>query len=92
MGNYNVAWELKNDVAAGANLLELPEDFLTVEERYAIQQLLDELKKIPNSVLNEATNPEDNLWAMRHPCWEPLRKHAGILLRTLNTRKDSSQE
>jgi len=83
MDYYNVAGELKDELSAGMYLLNLPGGDLSDEKKYAIEQLINELKKIPSSVISEATTIESNLAAMQHPSWEPIRKHAAILLRTL---------
>ena len=85
MGNYNVAWELKDDVSAGLYLIKNPASVFTEGQNLAIQQLINELNKIPESVLKAENTPEENLNAMKHPAWEPLRKQAVILLRTLES-------
>jgi hypothetical protein len=82
MGHYNVAWELKDDVSAGLYLMNNTESNLSHEQKYSIQQLVDELEKIPENVLSFTNIIEDCQKAMSHPCWEPLRKHASILLRS----------
>lgn len=83
MGYYNTAWELKDEVFDGSDLIDFPGEYLTDEKKYAIEQLLTELRKIPDSVLQEAITEDANLRAMNHPCWIPIRKHAVILLRSL---------
>lgn len=83
MGNYNVACELKDDVLAGLFLLKNPASHLTYEQQYSIKQLIDELNKIPEDALSFTDIIEECHVAMRHSCWEPLRKHAIILLRSL---------
>lgn len=83
MGNYNVAWELKSDVSAGAYLLNLPSAPLTQEEQDGIVAMVAALKEVPTSLLIEATTEAANKKAMSHPCWIPLRAHAAELLRLL---------
>ena len=93
MGNYNVAWELKDDVFQGNYLVSLPGEFLTDGQRMAIKQFLSEINKIPNSVLKEAKSYEENILAMNNSCWAPIRKHASILLKTLEpVRENLSDE
>jgi hypothetical protein len=92
MGNYNVAWELKDEVLDGQYLIPLPGKFLSDEQKLAIKQFLVELNKIPSDVLQEATSPEENILAMSNSCWRPIRKHASILLRILEPVKDNLSE
>lgn len=92
VGNYNVAWELKDEVSSGSYLIENPASTLTSTQKLAIQQLIDELKKIPATVLREATNHENNLIAMQDPLWKPLRKQAAILLRTLESATKNNEQ
>ncbi len=83
MGNYNVAWELKDDVSAGLYLLGNAASSLTEVQGLSIQQLIIELDNVPDSVLNVENTPESNLRAMKSPIWNPLRKQAARLLSTL---------
>jgi hypothetical protein len=81
MGNFNVAWELKSDVSRGLSIVESRcLDFSAAQET-AMRQLIDLLNKVPNSVLAQATTPEENLRAMRHRSWNSPRKHALIVMR-----------
>ena len=83
-GNYNVAWELKDDVSAGAYLLNSPSSSrLTAEQKRGILDLISELESVPSTELPAGPNPQDNLAAMNHPSWKPLRKHASQLLKLL---------
>ena len=88
-GNYNVAWELKNDISAGAYIFRLPER-LSEEQKKAILELVAALDAIPSEVLRSATNAADNLRAMNHHCWDPLRERARKLMSMLEpaTRKN----
>ena len=92
MGNYNVPWELKDDVSAGLYLINNPASKLTEGQRLAIQQLISELNQIPDSVINAKNTPENNLVAMQKPVWEPLRKQAAELLCTLETATKSNEK
>jgi hypothetical protein len=83
MGNYNVAWELKDDVSRGAYLLNNPSSArLTPEQKRGILDLVAALESVPSN-LPAGPDPEDNLVAMTHPSWEPLRKQAALLLDVL---------
>jgi hypothetical protein len=92
VGNYNVAWELKDEVTSGLYLIESPASTLSSSQKLAIQQLIDELNKIPANVLREVTSHENNLKAMQSPVWEPLRKQAAILQRTLESATKNNEQ
>lgn len=84
MGNYNVAWEIKDDVSAGLCLLSLPGP-LTQQERDGIAGIVAALDQIPASVLKGITNAAGNKRAMDDPCWAPLRIRATELLILLSS-------
>lgn len=90
--NYNVAWELKDEVSSGLYLIKDPISFLTEGQKLAIQQLINELNKIPKIILKAENTSEENLKAMKHPAWKPLRKQAAILLRTLEPESKSNEK
>jgi hypothetical protein len=83
MGNYNVAWELKDDVSAGGYLLNLPGAPLTQEEKDGIVAMVAALNNLPASLLVAATTEAANKKAMSDPSWEPLRARASELLKVL---------
>jgi hypothetical protein len=83
MGNYNVAWELKDDVSAGAYLLSLPGGTLTQEEKDGIAAMVAALNGLPASLLVAATTEATNKKAMEDPSWAPLRARASELLKVL---------
>ena len=83
MGNYNVAWELKSDVSAGAYLLNLPGE-LTQREKDGIAAMVAALNELPVSLLAGATTETANKKAMNAPDWVPLRVRAAELLRLLS--------
>ena len=91
VGDYNVAWELKDEVSSGIYLIESPASTLNASQKLAIQQLIDELNKMPATVLREATNHKINLKAMQNPVWVPLRKQAAILQRTLEAATKNNE-
>jgi len=76
MGNYNVAWELKDDVSAGSFILASPNCSLNAAQRKVVEELIEVLKKIPDDLLREAKSEADNLEAMNHPAWMPIRAKA----------------
>jgi len=86
MGNFNVAWELKDDVSRGSYLLNMLKEKLSAEERNGIAELMRALSGIPDSVLITANTEDANRKAMNNPCWIPLRKEAKKLLQVLQPR------
>jgi hypothetical protein len=83
MGNYNVAWELKDDVSAGTYLFNSPVCPLSPLQREGINELISALASIPSEVLAQATSAASNKKAMGHACWEPIRVKAAQVLRAL---------
>ena len=92
MGNYNVAWELKDDVSAGAYLLGLPGGALTQEEKDGIAVMVAALNGLPASLLVAATTEAANKKAMNDPSWVSLRARASELLSLLaaTTRRNDA--
>ena len=84
MGNINVAWELKDDLAAGSFLLENPSSILSESHKIEIEKIIRGLNKLPKEILKAANTFEANFEAMSHPAWEPLREMAAKLLNKLN--------
>jgi len=85
MGNYNVAWELKSDISAGSYLTKSNSSSLSQEQKSGIDNLIEALASVPDSVLISAKSASANLSAMNHLCWEPLRAQASELLELLPT-------
>jgi hypothetical protein len=84
MSDYNVAWQLKDDVSRSAALLELPgARELTQEGKDGISAMVAALKELPASLLVAAPTAAANRKAMNHPAWGPLRTRASTLLRLL---------
>jgi len=83
-GNFNVAWELKDDVSAGAYLFNLPCPQVTESQKQEILGLIAALEKVPVTVLQAGIGAEQSLTSMQHPCWVSLRKQAQELLVRLN--------
>lgn len=83
MGNYNVAWEIKDDVGAGKYLLNAQSSSLSQEQRACIASLVQDLESIPPSVFANGTSADGSVNAMHHPCWVPLRACASLLLQQL---------
>ena len=83
MGDCNVAWELHRDVGDGEYLANNAEGQLFREERDAILALMHLLEEVPVSELPAGDGRNQNLTAMMHPAWRPLRVQAASLLEVL---------
>jgi hypothetical protein len=82
MGNYNVAWELKEDVQNGRFLTG--RGYLNEAEEQWIKALSASLDGVNTLVLPAGPGREANLRAMSHPAWEPPRFLAAEVLRRLS--------
>lgn len=89
IGDYNVAWELKNDVAAGQFLADW--DLLTAQQRSDIRTLVSALSVIPEEILRAAQGRSDNLAAMNAPAWATLRVKSRKLLLELQSFSEANR-
>ena len=86
MGNFNVAWELREDAITDANtVLALPGGRLSSEQREAVGRLLAALRAIPESVANVDNTKEEHLRAMSSPSWASVRTESRSLQRILES-------
>jgi hypothetical protein len=83
MGNYNVAWESKDDLGVGAYILKDRACPFTEGQALAVNRLLRIASELPGSILVSATTAEAKRRAMSHPARGPLRRQAALLLRVL---------
>lgn len=71
MGDFNVAWELKDDVQAGKYLVG--HGHLSAEQEAWILALVCALDAVPTTIFPGGAGRDVNLAAMRHPSWVPIR-------------------
>lgn len=92
VSDFNVAWELKDEVQAGQYLVG--KGHLDAEQEAWILALVCALDAVPATTLPAGSGRASNLAAMQHPAWIPLRvlaRHAlEALPPTLLTPKDAS--
>ncbi|WP_157521948.1 hypothetical protein [Mitsuaria sp. 7] len=92
VGDFNVAWELKDEVQAGRYLVG--KGHLDAEQEAWISALVCALDAVPATTLPAGSDRASNLAAMQHPAWIPLRvlaRHAlEALPSTLLTPTDAS--
>jgi Asp-tRNA(Asn)/Glu-tRNA(Gln) amidotransferase A subunit family amidase len=81
MGDYNVAWELKEDVAAGRYLVN--RGYLSAAQEAWVVAMAAALEAIDTLVLPAGPGRDVNLLAMQNPNWEPLRYLAAEVVRQL---------
>ncbi|HRH81512.1 MAG TPA: hypothetical protein PLW81_10750 [Thiobacillaceae bacterium] len=82
MGNFNVAWELKEDVTAGQYLVK--RGYLSEEQEAWIEALVGALSIVNTSILPAGASKESNTAAMSSPRWEPARFMAKTVLERLH--------
>ena len=82
MGDYNVAWELKDDVRAGKYMVG--QGYLGPEDEVWVLALVGALDSVPAQVLPGGAGREINLAAMQHSSWSPLRAYATLTLKALS--------
>lgn len=88
MGNYNVAWELQQDVAQGGlDSARSPSSHLTARQADEAIRLARALEELPGEAISPkgflTTNHEGSIAAMNHLSWVPLRRQATELLKLL---------
>jgi len=81
MGDYNVAWELKDDVQSGKYLVG--RGYLEEVEEQWIKALCGALEGVNTQVFPLGAGREVNLQAMSLPVWQPARFLAAEVLRQL---------
>lgn len=82
MGDYNVAWELKDDVQNGKYLIG--RGYLEEAEEQWIKALCSALEGVNTQVLPSGVGRDVNLQAMSLPVWQPARFLAAEVLRQLS--------
>lgn len=88
MGNYNVAWELKEDVRAGKFLVD--RGYLPPIEEAWVHALAAALEPVDTQVLPSGGESEANLAAMSHASWEPARYLAREVLHQLGRSAEAN--
>ncbi|WP_213949514.1 hypothetical protein [Luteibacter sp. dw_328] len=88
MGNYNVAWEIQEDVSGPIpGMVNSPLSYFTGAQADALVRLASALKELPEEAIVVEGLPtnsrEGSIAAMRHRSWEPLRIRASDVLRVL---------
>ena len=83
-GNYNVAFELKDEILSGRYLIG--KGRLNDLEERVIVALASDITGVPDSALTFANGHTPNVRNMMHPAWAPIRAQAASLLALLNTR------
>lgn len=89
MGDYNTAWELKDDVMAGRYLLG--QGFLLAAEEAAIARLLKALEAVDVRGMPGGDGREPNLKAMANASWAPVRALAKTVLWQLRSVDEANR-
>jgi hypothetical protein len=81
MGDFNTAWELRDDALAGHYLIG--SGLFTDQQEAAVLEFLEAVGPIPVNDMPSGSGRAVNLEAMQHSAWEPIRTLARDLLATL---------
>jgi hypothetical protein len=81
MGDYNTAWELRDDALAGHWLIA--SGLFTEQQEIAVIGFLAAMDSVPVNDMPSGSGRAPNLAAMQHPAWEPIRGLAQHLLAVL---------
>jgi Asp-tRNA(Asn)/Glu-tRNA(Gln) amidotransferase C subunit len=85
-GNYNVAWELVTDLKNKGLIISTYEcSYLTEYQKEEVKNFINSLSSVPETFLIQATTATENIKAMCHPVWEPIRKDAAKLIKILQS-------
>ena len=82
MGDYNTAWELRDDGLAGHYLIG--SGLFNADQQTAVLEFLAAIDSVPVHKMPYGAGREVNLAAMHHEAWEPVRILAQRLLLTLD--------
>lgn len=80
MGDYNVAWELRDDVLSHIRLLEVTDCQLNEEQGQGIFRVGNMLRALDPKLLALANTRAANIAAMTDTSWAPIRREAAALL------------
>ena len=78
MGDYNTAWELRDDALAGHYLIG--SGLFTEHQESAMLDFLAAVQPVPVNDMPAGSGRAANLAAMQHPAWEPIRSLSKDLL------------
>jgi hypothetical protein len=90
MGDYNTAWELRDDALAGSYLVG--SGLFTDQQESAVLAYLVALESIPVNNMPGGSGRSPNLLAMQHPTWKSVRLQSKNLLATLASVTEANQE
>ena len=74
MGDFNTAWELRDDALCGRYLLG--SGFFTEQQEAAVIEFLTAVDPVPVNDMPSGAGREANLAAMQHPAWQPSGRKA----------------
>jgi hypothetical protein len=79
MGDYNVAWELKDELSSIDFIITEYEESFSDSQIVEMKKLSDLAASIPDSVCEESKTRTANLESMSDPHWVPVRSQATLL-------------
>ena len=81
MGDFNTAWELRDDALGGHYLIG--SGLFTEQQETAVLKFLLAIDPVPVNDMPSGAGRSVNLAAMQHPAWEPIRGMARHLVTML---------
>ena len=89
MGDYNTAWELRDDALSGHYLIG--SGLFTEQQESAVLAFLVAVHPVPVNDMPTGSGRAPNLAAMQHPAWEPIRSLSKDLLATLASTTEANR-
>ena len=92
-GNYNVAGELIHFFRFdGGEIISKKCSYLDANQKQQVNNFLESLDNIPDSVIYACDTAEGNQKAMQNPCWETYRESAKLLIKILESASIRNKE
>ncbi|WP_146093388.1 hypothetical protein [Xanthomonas pisi] len=89
MGDYNTAWEIRDDALAGHYLIG--SSLFTEQQESAVLAFLAAVHSVPVNDMPAGSGRAPNLAAMQHPAWEAIRSSAAGLLAALASSTEANR-
>ena len=89
MGDFNTAWELRDDALGGHYLIG--SGLFTQEQEAAVLELLAAIDPTSVNAMPSGSGRAINLAAMQHQDWEPIRDMARHLISVLEPVTQSNR-
>lgn len=93
MNNFNVAWEIRDDLLRdAAGILNYSDGDLSAGQRTLMHKLVIDLEAIPTAAMSGGRTAEASQRDMNHTCWIPLREQASQIIKALESAAKRNRE